>query len=300
MAEELYLGIDVRPSTVRVGLGDDKGLASDVFSVDRKEYWSEDGLIELLEDSLRNFNRSLEDVKSIGLAVSGLVNPEEKKMRESYSLEELEFTELKQLDTQFYVENDANAAVIGEKEFGEGQEKENLVTILLDDGIGGGVFYSGWLLGSREDGSSPEPAGIQVSENAIWDEAVGGELMPDYMEDWLESTEEETGLEIGMDAREVLKRSQAGDTSEFINHLAELNARGIATIIDTYAPEKITFTGFVATENPEFMEKTFQKVEEKTINPVPEMKISKEKEKLGVLGAIAIAQGKYLPVAQTD
>jgi|APHM01.1.fsa_nt_gi Transcriptional regulator/sugar kinase len=79
---------------------------------------------------------------------------------------------------------------------------------------------------------------------------------------------------------------------KYFNRLVDLNARGISTLIDLYAPELITFSGSVAVNNPEFMQKSFEKAGEMSINPKPQMRISDLENNLGLYGALALAQKK--------
>lgn len=292
MSDNIYLGLDVGASNIRIGLGNEESLFSDKKrKVSTEEYWSETELVDLILETLDEYDVSPEKVDGIGIGVPGLVDVEENKMEYSYALDELSFEELSKLDIDFKIENDANTAVMGEKFYGDGRDVDSVATIIIGSGIGGGVYYGGTLLGSQKGGRSPEPAGIVVGKGTTWDESVGGENMPEYVTSLLEEDERNADISSDIDAEELFKLSEQDEVvREYVDRLAELNARGIATIVNLYAPELITFSGSVAVNNPEFMESSFEKVEELSINPKPEMKISDLGNELGLYGALALAQ----------
>lgn len=291
MAESLYLGLDVGASNIRVGLGDEEDLYSDKLrEVPTEDYWSEEGLRTLIIETLELFEISLESLDGVGIGVPGLVNTDENKLELCFALDELSFTEVSKLDIDISIENDANVAVMGEKFYGDGGNNDNIVTVIMGSGIGGGVYYGGELLGSRVKGRSPEPGGLSVEGETIWDEAVGGENLPEYMETLMD--DEEQKYEVSdMSAEEVFKLSEDDEViADYLEKLTELNAKGIANLVNLYAPELITFSGSVAVNNPEFIRKSFEKVDELVINPRPDMKISKLGNRLGLYGALALAQ----------
>lgn len=289
---DIYLALDIGGTNIGIGLGDRDGFIEGKYrEVRTEDYWYEEGLKELVEETVDDFDVSLADLDGIGVGVPGLVNIEDRKMIYSYSLDEMDFQNLKELDVDFRVENDANLAVLGEKFYGDGRDTDNLATVIIGSGVGGGIYYGGRLLGSDEGGRSPEPAGIIVEDGTKWERAVGGKSMPGYIGKLLESEQRETELSGDLSTEEILELSEKDKVGrEYVERLSELNARGIATLINTYAPELITFSGSVAVHNPEFMESSFNKVEEHAINPVPDMKVSKLGDKLSLYGALALAQ----------
>jgi glucokinase len=295
MEEKVYLGLDIGASNINIGLGDEENLYSDrTRTVATQDYWSEEGIFDLILETLEMYDLTPARIEGIGIGVPGLVDVEEKRMEYSHALEELDFDKVSELDVDIEVENDANAAVMGEVAYGDGADLDNVVTVIIGSGIGGGVRYGGEVLGSQADGRSPEPSGIIVDDETTWDESVGGENMPEYLRGLLKHEERETELSKQPEAEELFEMANDEVARDYIDRLAELNARGIATMINLYSPEIITFSGSVAVNNPEFMEKSLEKVEKHAINPEPEMKISELGNDLGLYGALALAQRKDL------
>jgi glucokinase len=91
------------------------------------------------------------EVGGICLAVAGLILAQENKVVFSPNLHAVEGIPLKEvleprIGLPLTVENDANAAALGEFRFGAGSEVDHLAFVALGTGIGGGVITHGVLL----------------------------------------------------------------------------------------------------------------------------------------------------------
>src|SRR3984957_11696118 len=87
----------------------------------------------------------------IGVAVPGFILLEEGVIRNSNNLASLENFPIRDelsglLGTQIILENDANAAALGEKWRGTGRDVEDLVLLTLGTGIGGGIISNGKVI----------------------------------------------------------------------------------------------------------------------------------------------------------
>lgn len=95
-----------------------------------------------------NINR--EYILGLGLAISGIVDSEQRKLVHSVNLgwQEVQIGEIleNELDLPVLVENDANAAALAELWFGEATEVKNLLYIKTDTGVGSGIIYERNLL----------------------------------------------------------------------------------------------------------------------------------------------------------
>jgi glucokinase len=91
------------------------------------------------------------DLAGIGLGVPGFIMLKEGVIRNSNNLaclEDFPFRDEmeRRLGTRFILENDANAAALGEKWIGAGREVDDLVLFTLGTGIGGGIISGGKVL----------------------------------------------------------------------------------------------------------------------------------------------------------
>jgi glucokinase len=87
----------------------------------------------------------------IGVAVPGFILLEQGVIRNSNNLASLENFPIRdelsrRLEIQVILENDANAAALGEKWIGAGRDVDNLVLLTLGTGIGGGIVSNGSVL----------------------------------------------------------------------------------------------------------------------------------------------------------
>jgi glucokinase len=196
------------------------------------------------------------------------------------------------------VENDANAAAIGEHWRGVAHGLDDFVFIALGTGIGSGV-YAGGRLQSGRTGSAGELFRLNV-EWPRWQEDFGD---TGYFESYA------SGLGIAAAGREMIK-SQAADSPEGLAE--ERDARfvfdafrrgdpqaravlekiftilgvGAANVVSVLDPDLIVLGGGIAKGAPEFMLATVEKVV-KTIHPdPPPIRLSALEDKAQTYGAI--------------
>lgn len=91
------------------------------------------------------------DLAGVGIGVPGFILIKEGKIVGSNNLPELEGYPLcadvsKRIGTPVILENDANAAALGEKWMGAGRDVNDLVLLTLGTGIGGGIISGGHVL----------------------------------------------------------------------------------------------------------------------------------------------------------
>lgn len=96
-------------------------------------------------------NRFTGSLAGIGVAVPGFITLEDGIIRNSNNLASLENFAIRdelsrRLGTPVILENDANAAALGEQWIGAGRNVSDLVLISLGTGIGGGIISGGKIL----------------------------------------------------------------------------------------------------------------------------------------------------------
>lgn len=144
MNKRLAIGIDLGGTNLRVALVTRDG------EIIRKE---KEPTSEKILDSLFRLSDSIfsEDIVGIGLGVAGLVDRKGGKIAISPNIPALEGINLvKEIREKFrvpvFIENDANAAALGEKWIGTGKEFSDFVLFTLGTGIGGGIVKDKKLL----------------------------------------------------------------------------------------------------------------------------------------------------------
>ena len=104
-------------------------------------------MAEVALEAIKNANISIDDVESIGIGVPGAVNPETGVIEYSANLffhnwSIVEMME-ERLNTKVKIENDANAAALGEYLAGSAKGAKNAIAITLGTGVGGGIIIDG-------------------------------------------------------------------------------------------------------------------------------------------------------------
>lgn len=144
MNKRFAMGIDLGGTNLRVALVTCDG---EIVSK-RKEPTSED----ILDSIFRVIGTFFSDeIAGIGLGVAGLVDREGGKIAISPNIPAVEGINLvnkirKKFKVPVFIENDANAAAIGEKWVGAGKGFSNFVLFTLGTGIGGGIIQDKKLL----------------------------------------------------------------------------------------------------------------------------------------------------------
>jgi len=104
------------------------------------------GSIRALEERL-----GPEGLIGVGIGVAGFIDMRRGVIVGSNNLPELEGVPIleeieERLGTRVFLENDANAAALGEKWAGAGKDVDDLALLTLGTGIGGGIIYQGRVM----------------------------------------------------------------------------------------------------------------------------------------------------------
>ncbi|MEE0956523.1 MAG: ROK family protein [Ruminococcus sp.] len=145
------LGIDLGGTNIVAGLVDEEynivAKASCKTNVPRPESDICDSMAEVALKAIEKAGVTIEDVESIGIGVPGAVNPKTGVIEYSANLffhnwEVVKMME-ERLNTKVHIENDANAAALGEYLAGSAKGAKNAVAITLGTGVGGGIIING-------------------------------------------------------------------------------------------------------------------------------------------------------------
>lgn len=135
------IGVDIGGTNLRVAL-----VTEDGEVLDRLNAPSSGDVKATLRDSI---GKLMDDhVEGIGIGVAGLIERASRRVIVSPNLSSMDGQGFDDLgfDKPVFVENDANAAALGEKWMGSGREFNNFVLLTLGTGIGGGIIHNGQLL----------------------------------------------------------------------------------------------------------------------------------------------------------
>ncbi len=256
--------IDLGGTNIKLGLFSEKGPARPAWQGSLPAY-SEQGIFRALEAAKAALQARLpedETIRGLGIGMPGVVNGRDLRLlsvNAKYAdAVGFSFDDWcrERFDCPLAMENDANAALIGENTWGCGHGSRDCVMMILGTGIGTAAIVNGRLLRGAHFQAGilgghfvVEPGGAECScggRGCL--EALAGsrELekrfpgLPGYEESLL-------GRQGRTDLGALINARQAGDPfacREF-DRLMELYAAGIINLIHAYDPELVILSGGV-------------------------------------------------------
>ena len=174
-----YLGIDVGGTNVKMGEVDaETGKLSNFYSHDTAS-WRESGrFVERLGDAIKVQLVENKNIKRIGIGVPGTISRDRTTLLEITAIPEIDGTPLvpelnkRFPDHEFFLENDANAAALGEFYFGEEKIDENYIFITLGTGVGGAAVINKKIFVGG-DGNAMEPGHVPSRNGKVLERNIG-------------------------------------------------------------------------------------------------------------------------------
>lgn len=147
------IGLDLGGTNLRAAAVSHEGKMLDKVS-GRTQY--SEGREAILHDMVEAIEilrarYGVEHLKGIGIGVPGFISLKEGIIRNCNNIAPLENFPIREeigrrLGTRIILENDANAAALGEKWIGAGRQVDDLVMLTLGTGVGGGIISGGRVL----------------------------------------------------------------------------------------------------------------------------------------------------------
>ncbi len=161
-SEWLYLGVDVGGTKVQASVVRESGeiLARQRCQTPRNEEPERElcAIESVIEDALAASKKKLRDVQAIGIAIPGVVAPQQGRIIVTPNMNLSGVRISKHLRRRFGVPvavgNDCNLGALGERWLGAARNAKSAFTILVGTGVGGGFVRKGKLWrGAREAAS---------------------------------------------------------------------------------------------------------------------------------------------------
>ena len=316
-----YVGIDLGGTNIAAGLVDEKGniLSKDSIPTMRERDWREivRDMAAIAEKVVKDGGHTLEEIEAVGIGCPGSIDKEHGVVVFSNNIVMHnapvadEFR--KYIDLPVFLENDANAAALGEyAAFGEGIS--SFVFFTLGTGVGGGIILDGKVWSGFNGaggeighqtlifGGEPCTCGrrgcleayasvtalIRQTKEAM---AAHPESM---MNEWAEKND---GRVSGRTAFECAKLGDAvaiGVRDRYIEYVAD----GVASIVNVLQPQVVAIGGGISREGDVLLEpikKYFAENDYNKYMPKTEIRIAKLFGDAGIVGAAmgcVVASGK--------
>ncbi|WP_028524115.1 ROK family protein [Runella limosa] len=197
---EQYLGIDVGGTNVKMGVVDtETGRISNFYSHDTAS-WREMGHFEKhLGDAIAIQLHEYPNIKKVGIGLPGMINRKRTVPLEITAIPEIDNVPLVDYlsgrfeGVQFFLENDANAAALGEFYFAEEKIDENYIFITLGTGVGGAAIINRKVFVGG-DGNAMEPGHIPSKNGKVLERNIGKKELLDLANDMRSRYTSETQL----------------------------------------------------------------------------------------------------------
>ena len=150
---EYSIGLDLGGTNLRAAAIDREGKMLHLVTGHTQYSEGRDALMGDMVDAIANIRdrQGAGGLAGIGVVVPGFISLEEGVVRNCNNIPALENFPIREqlsqsLNTQVILENDANAAALGEQWIGAGRGVRDLVLLTLGTGIGGGIVCDGKMV----------------------------------------------------------------------------------------------------------------------------------------------------------
>jgi len=150
---EYSIGLDLGGTNLRAAVISREGKMLEKIAVNTNPMLGRESMLGEMVTAINSLRSrwSTHNLAGIGLGVPGFIVLKEGVIRNSNNLaclEDFPFRDEmeRRLGAKFILENDANAAALGEKWIGAGRDVDDLVLFTLGTGIGGGIISNGRVL----------------------------------------------------------------------------------------------------------------------------------------------------------
>lgn len=275
--EKRYIGIDLGGTKIAVGVTDGEyriiGRASAPTRAERSPDEITADMARLCTEAAGNAGCSMDDIAHIGIVSPGAIDIEKGVIEYACNLPFRSYDIVRTLSSQtggktVFLENDANAAALGEAAAGAARGSSSSVMVTLGTGVGGGVITDGHILhgcnGAAaelghmviEHGGVLCPCGRQGCFEAYCSatalrrmtaEAMDRELAAGRMTDIYNlcaGNRDAINAKTAFDAMRLGDRTGSQVVDTFISYLA----CGITNLINAFQPEVLIIGGGVSRE----------------------------------------------------
>ncbi|MFC1479136.1 ROK family protein [Planctomycetota bacterium] len=304
-------GLDIGGTNIPGGIVDEDGSIHLGDSIKTHAHKGPDYIIKSMGDFvLELIEKSGKNVEAIGIGSPGPLDQENGKIYDSPNLPGWDCIPIvdrmhEHTGLPCVLENDANAACLGEKLFGAGKDYNNIVHLTLGTGIGGGLFLDGKLFRGA-DGAGAElghmvidAGGYQCGcgrygcfEAFCSDSGIRTQVKEELSKHPDSKCNNYDNAQVNFKIIDDL--SQEGDEFACIifDRIAAYFGIGIGNLVNIFNPEAVILSGGMVKAGEDFIEQIRSNVFEQVFDVMKKnltICVSQLGENTGVLGAAACA-----------
>lgn len=214
-----FLGVDIGGTNVKLGIVDENGELLEKVKYPTIDVSSDGKFVENFAEILRQILSANTDIERIGIGIPGIISKDRNSTLDLPNIPSLSNQEIiPYLKSEFpnhlfFLENDANAAAIGEFHFGHHQVGDNMVLLTLGTGLGGGAIVDRKIF-KGGDGNGMEIGHIASSSGDSIEYHVGKKGILRMAKKYLDKYDGDSFLDQydgEFTAKEVVKGAKKGD-----------------------------------------------------------------------------------------
>ena len=169
-SEKYAIGVDLGGTNIKIGIVTDKGKLLKKTSIKTE---AEGGPKKVISNIIKGISEILSKnkykIKGIGIGCPGVVSIKKGIVENAPNLPGWKNIKLgpiikNKFDFKVHLENDANAAAIGELIFGAGKKLDSFIMVTLGTGVGGGIVFNKKIF-RGEYGAAGEIGHISIDVN---------------------------------------------------------------------------------------------------------------------------------------
>jgi glucokinase len=317
MQRDIIAGIDIGGTKIAVAFA---STAGEMFFKTRFPTQTERGARNIWNDTLARIGRLAEEANAriiaIGIGCGGPLNRARGVILSPPNLpgwDEFPIVELTRakFDVPIVLDNDANAAALGELRYGAGRGLQNLVYITISTGIGGGVIVNEKVVHGVGDGGGeighltilPDGVECKCGARGCLEMLASGTNVARRARERLQTGAPSLMLEMAggierVTAQTVSDAARAGDAiaREIWDETVRYIAIGVNDIIVTLAPQAVILGGGVMATGEQLLEPLRAEVKRRVkILPVKEVQILPAAlgGDSGIYGALILGQDAH-------
>lgn len=311
-----FLGIDIKHQHVNMALTDfEKNLVHVQENIPYELENSEKSLDELckvINSFLEHSDVPRNKVLGAGINLSGRINHNTGYSYSFFHFHEDPLSNIieEKIGMKVYLENDSRAMAFGEFSAGVVEHEKNIIFLNLDFGIGAGIIVDGQLYYGKS-GYAGEFGHIPMYENdqlchcgkkgCLETEASGRALVREVVRQIENGASSILGpsTEKGVTFEQIIKGAYNDDVLciESLALIGEKIGRGLAILINIFNPELLILGGSLA-ETEDYIRLPIKSAVNKyslsLVNKDTEIKISKLKNRAGLVGACLLVRNHLL------
>lgn len=164
------IGVDLGGTNIKIGIVSSNGKILKRISVKTEAHQGHEKVIENIKSGIKDIlKNNKQKIKGIGIGCPGVINVKKGTVENPPNIPGWKKVKLgsiiqKQFKFDVNIENDANAAAIGEMIFGAGQKYSSFIMVTLGTGVGGGIVFNRKIF-RGEFGAAGEIGHISIDGN---------------------------------------------------------------------------------------------------------------------------------------